>query len=1045
MNKIYFKFKLSTAIDDKEISALLYHLFNNKELLAQFSQTEIQQIYLEHIELINDNPKLGSFIVTARTEYMLLELRGGLSHYISSEEKQSFFDCLFEIKYAFLTLQPKDILYILMHCSQCIDKESRKKLLWQFDRFSPHARSAAQAEYTQNGQKLPTGITPISSAPINTTTGKKSKSLIDAPDGEYKMHRLLGQGTFGKVKSGTALRNEEKVAVKIFIYNSENLETQLSAQDASYNLRKLGLLKDELILINRGKDKNLTKHYIFMDYVSGQNLNSILFNPQNRQHTTISLSRKIRLTRSFFKALKKFHDKNIILVDVKSKNALVDEDDNVNLIDFDFLKFGNIPHYNIPTTTNGYIAPEVWKNQDAISKASDMYAAGVVISDINTDANYIEIEGNNNQLKHMQDYIDKNTTVGTCEDDLKTLCLDATTNEVLNRPDIDTVIDRLNIITQKHYLTMIAAFEIAKNHNTRLAFIFDQIKIIDQLLNSTASNYFDALSTLTTIIEFAQLEINSENTARLCREATTLNNITTSGEALAKYFYTEHEGMYTAAMASLETKYRDNTKDIEGLGEFLENLYTATQDYRANLNSNDKDYRKKLHVLNEIAQRACQPTQPYDPAFWNSFYELADEIDELKFSLPQKQNLSKAIRELRYNLAIFFLKNANGLIPDCINNLKSELDPISDRYHQELQKLITIADETPTDISKRNLEQCMLYQGFAVNLTISSADDSAGNHAHLSKEMMYINYNILVSLLNILTNKDASALKHANIRISDKIQEAFRHQTSNKPPIALIDAAMSTLAVINFPNDFNIECYQSSMREINDDSNIPEFYRKDLIQEMQKINTANIKIISEYEEAMKKLAASKHKLASAIHDQIKTIMIKYGKNINQSEDHFFRKHIFPSADLILFTKIANETIKITNASANGESVSYAEYAKLANEVGSKFKHFGGTKLAYLMIGLTILSALAFIGASTGGFGIIPAVVALAELGPLICGLAGGGSALVGGLSATNAYKKASNERILAPLFKHIGTEVETNAPPPEEKYGLTQLFSRICS
>ncbi len=907
------------------------------------------------------------------------------------------------------------------------------------------------------------------------------ESILNTPHGAYKIldQKPIGFGQFGKVKIGINLLTGEKVAIKIFTYDEEDIGIQESAQACVNNLKRINKLKDEVIVDGRGKDRNQTKHYVIMDYVPGKRLLDVLFYKHEdgsklKKHA-ISFSRKLRLARSLTQSLNFYHDQDVIFCDIKPENCLVDKDDNVELVDFDSISFADDPITRIPTQTQEYKAPEVHPTTKT-TFASDIYAQGAVFGDIFTDEDHgkpIPIKHDVTEkilgyiYDHTNNYLLQKTEVSTAyEADMQKLCKNMMGAQN-NRPNnIKEVLKTLNEITKKHYDAM--KKELGLSEKASLQTVYEMIHKIDELLNPLAPDYYDELSRLIAIIEFSQLEPNPENLSRLSRLAEKLvkkNPVDLNRKSLAQYFYDLKEDMFAELIQSIPSK-----KSYAGLHDTL-------LTFKKTLDSNNENYHEELDTLIEIAHLSANKPGKYDSSFWNDYYALAKKLDERKPSSQERKKLAHVIQDVRFQAAMKRIgashitpqnlpisapldiahntsaastkQDSFAVSPSDIKKVKENLNPDALHYHRELGTLVEIAEQT-TALSE-NETSAFLEQYYQLiknqyrlsendketNLgkakkTINKQIQKKNQKKTLSIRMMNESHNKIMSLLEQYSQHGTS-LSQSNIFICNAISNIV---DTHHPEIKqkLLEVALASVALLQNPNNKNLKIYQGLQSEIALNSAIREADRLTLIQEMQKLNAENIKIIAKYEAAMKKLSASNDDHAKAIHQKITDIMIRKAKKINQQPDGFFRKHFFPSSDLTLFTQIAEKTLMIVDKTPQISDI--AEYAKLATIVNSKYELYGGKNLAYIMICIIFIAMLAFFGAATGGFGLIPAVALLAKLGPLICGLTGTGTAIIGGLTARNVYKKLDNEKFLTPLYEKIMTKVPKNNSAVDKIYKL---------
>ena len=208
--------------------------------------------------------------------------------------------------------------------------------------------------------------------------------------GRYKLLKVLGQGGFGITYMGLHTGLGKTVAIKEYfpkdVFRRMEDGTQVSYSNKSISRKNIerflreartmaGLRHDNIVSVTDVFEENNTAYYV-MDYVEGKSLES---------RGRMSEQDTIRYIRQVAGALKYIHSRNILHLDIKPANIMIDSSDRAVLIDFGISKHydkeGNIES----STTTGYSAgysPVEQMTPSGIaqfSPSTDIYALGATI------------------------------------------------------------------------------------------------------------------------------------------------------------------------------------------------------------------------------------------------------------------------------------------------------------------------------------------------------------------------------------------------------------------------------------------------------------------------------------------------------------------------------------------------------------------------------------------------------------------------------------------------------------------------------------------
>ncbi|KAI8900785.1 kinase-like domain-containing protein [Globomyces pollinis-pini] len=200
-----------------------------------------------------------------------------------------------------------------------------------------------------------------------------SEELLPQQVGEYTMEKVIGQGTYGKVRLGIHNETDEKVAIKVI----EKCQIQSPKQVARLQreIRFLKLLHHPNIVKVIDVIETQEFIYIIMEFaIGGELFDYIVANKRVKE----------REARHFFRmvlsAIDYCHQNAIIHRDLKPENLLLDDKKNIKIIDFGF--GNNFTINGLLDTFCGspfYAAPEMILGKKYEGPEVDMWSLGVIL------------------------------------------------------------------------------------------------------------------------------------------------------------------------------------------------------------------------------------------------------------------------------------------------------------------------------------------------------------------------------------------------------------------------------------------------------------------------------------------------------------------------------------------------------------------------------------------------------------------------------------------------------------------------------------------
>ncbi|KAG7378052.1 hypothetical protein PHYPSEUDO_010613 [Phytophthora pseudosyringae] len=221
------------------------------------------------------------------------------------------------------------------------------------------------------------------------TQAKTDASLsieVSNPITQWKRGELIGEGTFGKVYKGLNIATGELFALKeIEIHSSPNADQVTQMQKLGEEIALMNNLSHKHIVRYKGSHRYANHFYIFMEYVPGGSIASML-----KQFEAFSEDLIRIFTRQIVQGVVYLHEMGIIHRDIKGANVLVNEQGVSKLADFGCSK--QIPQMLTTSLEESlrsirgsipWMAPEVVKQTGHGYKA-DIWSIGATVIEMAT-------------------------------------------------------------------------------------------------------------------------------------------------------------------------------------------------------------------------------------------------------------------------------------------------------------------------------------------------------------------------------------------------------------------------------------------------------------------------------------------------------------------------------------------------------------------------------------------------------------------------------------------------------------------------------------
>lgn len=230
--------------------------------------------------------------------------------------------------------------------------------------------------------------------------------------GKYRLTHIVGQGGFGITYKGVwftevkgplgRMKTEVPVCIKEYFFkdycyrDADSFAVKVHSETGRtlFNKFKEKLIKEAKILsevhhpyivnVLEVFEENDTA-YIAMEYISGFSLKHLM-----EKEGILPEAKVLKYVRQIGEALQFVHEKNILHLDIKPSNILIDKNDNARLIDFGVSKRYDIEQQETSTTlltlSKGFASIEQYDNEGTqnFSPCPDIYSLGATMYNLLT-------------------------------------------------------------------------------------------------------------------------------------------------------------------------------------------------------------------------------------------------------------------------------------------------------------------------------------------------------------------------------------------------------------------------------------------------------------------------------------------------------------------------------------------------------------------------------------------------------------------------------------------------------------------------------------
>lgn len=198
----------------------------------------------------------------------------------------------------------------------------------------------------------------------------------------YRLDQLVGTGGFARVYKGWDAEADMQVAIKIVDANFSESEFAYATDFLEHTSTLASWRHKNIIKIHRaGFDDNYL--YLVMEYIHGADLAHVI-ERYGEDGELVPHDDVVQVARSVARALEYAHRRNVLHLDIKPSNILMERNGRVILTDFNLPIGRKKEEAGIIFGSAHYMAPEHSQGIDKASPLSDLYSLGVILYELLT-------------------------------------------------------------------------------------------------------------------------------------------------------------------------------------------------------------------------------------------------------------------------------------------------------------------------------------------------------------------------------------------------------------------------------------------------------------------------------------------------------------------------------------------------------------------------------------------------------------------------------------------------------------------------------------
>ena len=190
---------------------------------------------------------------------------------------------------------------------------------------------------------------------------------------KINLGRDLGKGTFGKVRVGTHLLTDEKVAVKIL--EKDKIVDSSDVDRVSREINILKILRHPVVVQLYEIIESEKELFLIMEYARGGELFEFIVS-----HKRVREKEAAKFLQQIISGIEYLHKLGICHRDLKPENLLMDDYNNIKIVDFGLSNIYK-PGETLKTACGSpcYAAPEMVAGKRYDGLSADIWSCGVIL------------------------------------------------------------------------------------------------------------------------------------------------------------------------------------------------------------------------------------------------------------------------------------------------------------------------------------------------------------------------------------------------------------------------------------------------------------------------------------------------------------------------------------------------------------------------------------------------------------------------------------------------------------------------------------------